>query len=90
MMEQLDRGLNDPTGFVLPLQWAYQKAGWISCEWEFRGGRMFLIPGNSQMGYRLPLDSLPVVPESKRPKPAERSPFEESGALEDFHGSVEK
>jgi uncharacterized protein (DUF2126 family) len=90
MMEQLERGLNDPTGFILPLQWAYQKSGWISCEWEFRGGKMFLIPGNSQMGYRLPLDSLPVVPESKRPKLAERSPFEESKALDDFHGSVEK
>jgi len=90
MMEQLERGLNDPAGFVLPLQWAYQKQGWISCEWEFRGGKMFLIPGNSQMGYRLPLDSLPVVPESKRPKPAERSTFEESEALDDFHESVEK
>jgi uncharacterized protein (DUF2126 family) len=88
MMEQLERGLNNPAGFVLPLQWAYQKAGWISCKWEFRGGKMFLIPGNSQMGYRLPLDSLPVVPESKRPKPAERSPFEESEALDDFHQSV--
>ena len=89
MMEQLDRGLENPAGFVLPLQWAYQKQGWISCEWEFRGGKMFLIPGNSQMGYRLPLDSLPVVPESKRPKPAERSPFEESEELDDFHESVE-
>jgi uncharacterized protein (DUF2126 family) len=90
MMEQLERGLNNPAGFVLPLQWAYQKGGWISCAWEFRGGKMFLIPGNSQMGYRLPLDSLPVIPESKRPKPAERSPFEDTEALDDFHQSVEK
>jgi uncharacterized protein (DUF2126 family)/transglutaminase-like putative cysteine protease len=90
MMEQLERGLNNPAGFVLPLQWAYQKSGWISCAWEFRGGKMFLIPGNSQMGYRLPLDSLPVIPESKRPKPAERSPFEDTEALDDFHKSVEK
>ena len=73
LMEQLDRGLEHPAGFVLPLQWAYQKNGWISCPWEFRGGKMMLIPGNSQMGYRLPLESLPHVPESKRPKPAERS-----------------
>ena len=51
---------------------------------------MFLIPGNSQMGYRLPLESLPVIPESKRPKPAERSPFEDTEALDDFHQSVEK
>ncbi len=90
MMEQLERGLNNPAGFVLPLQWAYQKSGWISCAWEFRGGKMFLIPGNSQMGYRLPLDSLPVIPELKRPKPAGRSPFEDTEALDDFHKSVEK
>jgi transglutaminase-like putative cysteine protease len=77
LMQQLDRGLENPAGYVLPLQWAYQKNGWISCEWEFRGGKMMLIPGNSQMGYRLPLDSLPHIPESKRPKPIERSLFEE-------------
>jgi uncharacterized protein (DUF2126 family) len=89
LMQQLDRGLENPAGYVLPLQWAYQKNSWISCEWEFRGGKMMLIPGNSQMGYRLPLDSLPHIPESKRPKPAERSLFEETETLGDFHGSVE-
>jgi uncharacterized protein (DUF2126 family) len=90
LMEQLERGLNDPAGFVLPLQWAYQKNGWISCEWEFRGGKMMLIPGNSQMGFRLPLDSLPHIPPSKRPKPAERSTFEEAEALGDFHSDVDE
>ena len=88
LMEQLDRGLNSPAGYVLPIQWAYVKNGWISCQWQFRGESMFLIPGNSQMGHRLPLDSLPHMPESKKPKPIERSPFEESPALGDFHKSV--
>ena len=88
LMEQLDRGLNSPAGYVLPIQWAYPKNGWISCQWQFRGESMFLIPGNSQMGHRLPLDSLPHMPESKKPKPIERSPFEESPALGDFHKSV--
>jgi len=90
LMQQLDRGLNNPAGFVLPLQWAYPKDGWISCEWEFRGGKMFLVPGNSQMGHRLPLDSLPHIPESRRPKSVERSPFEEVQTLEDFHEKVYK
>ncbi|TNF42443.1 MAG: transglutaminase family protein, partial [Bacteroidetes bacterium] len=89
LMQQLDHGLENPAGYALPLQWAYQKSGWISCEWEFRGGKMFLIPGNSQMGYRLPLDSLPYISESKRPKPAERSLFEEPEALNDFHEEIE-
>jgi uncharacterized protein (DUF2126 family) len=88
LMQQLDRGLELPAGFVLPLQWAYEKEGWISCPWEFRGEKMMLIPGNSQMGYRLPLDSLPYVPESKRPKPAERSLFDEVSVLGDFHEQV--
>ena len=90
LMEQLDRGLANPAGFVLPLQWAYEKEGWISFPWELRGGKLMLIPGNSQMGYRLPLDSLPFVPESKRPKPAERSLFDETAPLGDFHSQVEQ
>jgi transglutaminase-like putative cysteine protease len=89
LMQQLDRGLENPAGYVLPASVGLPKNSWISCEWEFRGGKMMLIPGNSQMGYRLPLDSLPHIPESKRPKPAERSLFEESETLGDFHGSVE-
>jgi uncharacterized protein (DUF2126 family) len=88
LMQQLDRGLENPAGFVLPLQWAYEKEGWISCPWDFRGGKMMLIPGNSQMGYRLPLDSLPHIPESKRPKPAERSLFDDVQPLGDFHQQV--
>ncbi|MGB5384304.1 MAG: transglutaminase family protein [Lutimonas sp.] len=88
LMEQLDRGLADPAGYVLPMQWAYQKDGWISYPWEFRGGELMLIPGNSQMGYRLPLDSLPFIPEKKRPKPVERSLFEKEALLGDFHQQV--
>jgi uncharacterized protein (DUF2126 family) len=30
LMQQLDRGLDNPAGYVLPLQWAYAKNGWIS------------------------------------------------------------
>ncbi|MFD1315751.1 transglutaminase family protein [Namhaeicola litoreus] len=88
LMEQLDRGLQDPAGFVLPIEWAYQKEGWISYPWEFRGEKLMLIPGNSQMGYRLPLESLPYIPEKKRPKPVERSLFEKEAPLGDFHQLV--
>lgn len=90
LMEQLERGLSNPAGYILPLQWAYSKNGWISCQWGFRGGKMLLIPGNSQMGYRLPLDSLPHIPESKRPIPIERSPFEDTQNLGDFHEKVKE
>lgn len=88
LIEQLDRGLDNPAGYVLPLHWAYQKQGWISCLWEFRGGKMYLIPGNSQMGFRLPLDSLPHVSESLKPKTYEVDPFTEPEQLIDYHNVV--
>jgi len=90
LMEQLDRGLNNPTAFVLPLEWAYAKNGWISCRWEFRSGKLYLVPGNSQVGYRLPLESLPYMDEAKRAQPYDRSPFEETGEMIDFYEMVEK
>ena len=34
-------------------------ARWASAAWIFRQERMYLIPGDSPMGLRLPLDSLP-------------------------------
>lgn len=88
LMEHLTRGLNNPVGYVLPLQWAHAKKSWISCEWEFRGGKMMLIPGNSQMGYRLPLSSLPYISEAKKIKTYERSLFEETSDLIDFYDEV--
>ncbi|MCA9262559.1 MAG: transglutaminase family protein [Planctomycetales bacterium] len=57
----LDRGLKSPVGYVLPLahHWREGKSGWMSGRWPVRAEHMFLIPGDSPMGLRLPLDSLP-------------------------------
>ena len=84
LMQLLDRGLNDPAGYVLPLQWAYPKNNWISCQWELRDDKLMLIPGNSQMGYRLPLDSLPHEPAYRKPKKVDKSPFDEDKEFDDF------
>ncbi|HEX7761714.1 MAG TPA: transglutaminase family protein, partial [Caulobacteraceae bacterium] len=57
-------GLSKAVGFVLPLRRATTKAegeGWLSEAWRFRRGRLYLIPGDSPLGLRLPLDSLPVL-----------------------------
>ncbi|MCA9080781.1 MAG: transglutaminase family protein, partial [Planctomycetaceae bacterium] len=61
-------GALTPSGYVLPLTkaWWQAKAGWTSGPWPFRSERLFLIPGDSPVGLRLPLDSLPVSSISSR------------------------
>src|SRR5262249_6935961 len=52
----LDRGLATEAGFALPL--ARTGEAWASDSWRFRRGRLYLVPGDSPMGLRLPLGSL--------------------------------
>jgi uncharacterized protein (DUF2126 family)/transglutaminase-like putative cysteine protease len=60
----LRRGLGTVTGYALPLRWEPTLSGgtWLSSRWQFRRTRMYLTPGSSPMGLRLPLDSLPWLP----------------------------
>lgn len=77
LAELLDKGLNKPAGYVLPLQWAVHLRDWQSCPWVFTRKQLFLIPGNSAMGLRLPLDRLPhTVPEQVEEEVA-ASPMED-------------
>ena len=65
-----NRGLTAPSGFVLPVQsWQSRSTGrrWRSEKWRLRRGHMFLVPGDSPVGYRLPLESLPWIPASSYP-----------------------
>lgn len=64
--EQLARQFENPTdlikGFALPLLRDAASGKWLSAPWFFRAGRMYLIPGDSPMGLRLPLDQQPWFP----------------------------
>jgi uncharacterized protein (DUF2126 family)/transglutaminase-like putative cysteine protease len=64
VMRVFDRGVAAPVSYVLPIQvWQSQERGrrWVTERWAFRREKLFLIPGDSPSGFRLPLASLPHV-----------------------------
>ena len=65
-----ERGLTVPVGVALPLQfrWWEHQPRWQSGLWVVRSDEMFLIPGDSPMGYRLPLQGLLYEAESPYPR----------------------
>ncbi len=77
------RGLNTPTGYVLPLQRAAGKNGpeWQTGLWMLRGQHLFLVPGDSPVGLRLPLPSLPWVATADIPPFNEVDPLVKRGPL---------
>ncbi len=86
------QGLEATVGYVLQLQ-AHTQTGWSPAQpklggttwttgpWFFRDERMYLIPGDSPMGYRLPLDSLPWVSAADYPYHIEQDPSTPRDAL---------
>ncbi|HVU98726.1 MAG TPA: transglutaminase family protein [Puia sp.] len=78
----------DPAGFTLPLKWDYHQNKWKSAKWILRQELLFLLPGNSPIGLRLPLDSLPLLAKEYEPQKVEPSLFEELPVLADYQRSV--
>jgi uncharacterized protein (DUF2126 family)/transglutaminase-like putative cysteine protease len=100
----LEHGLGRPLGYVLPLRAADEKAKsagspttppvgatrWESSAWPLKRERLFLLPGDSPMGLRLPLESLPErLPEEVEPH-FDRDPFDPRDDLHDAHVRSEK
>jgi uncharacterized protein (DUF2126 family)/transglutaminase-like putative cysteine protease len=54
-----EQGLAAVVGYALPL--VRTGDGWVTSRWFLRSERMYLLPGDSPMGLRLPLDSLPWI-----------------------------
>ncbi len=73
------QGLDATVGYLLPLrrEWQVGTAGaqWITGPWFLRDERLYLLPGDSPMGYRLPLDSLPWASAADRQQLFDQDPF---------------
>ena len=81
------QGLDHAVGYVLPLQPVetatpdLRGPQWQTGRWFLRDERMYLMPGDSSMGWRLPLDSLPWAAPTDRWHMIEQDPFAPRSAL---------
>jgi uncharacterized protein (DUF2126 family)/transglutaminase-like putative cysteine protease len=73
-----------PAGWVIPLHPLPSGDAWGTSRWKPEGGSLMLIPGDSPIGLRLPLDQL----RSARPVDPERSPFDPRKGLRSPHRRV--
>jgi uncharacterized protein (DUF2126 family)/transglutaminase-like putative cysteine protease len=78
-----EQGLGAAVGSVLPLRRVMEggQRRWQSGRWFFRDGALFLVPGDSPIGLRLPLDSLPWADPASIEPDVEPDPFAPRGPL---------
>lgn len=81
LMNAFGRGLRTVVSYVLPLEYG----SWKSGPWHFRSKHMYLHPGDSPAGLRLPLDSLPWVDPNDIPPSHAPDPMAARRPLPDLH-----
>ena len=97
----IERGLGEPAGYVLPLKALPPKTdrqankasvatGFSSSQWPLRREHLYLIAGDSPLGLRLPLDSLPWVPPEAKEEEFGRDPLDAADDLPDVKGITAK
>ncbi|MDX9768420.1 MAG: transglutaminase family protein [Ectothiorhodospiraceae bacterium] len=79
----LARGLDKAVGYCLPLGFNPLAKAWQTCRWQFRQGALYVMPGNSPIGLRLPLASLSrsARADFMEPYPADPCSFHEETPL---------
>ncbi|HEY3179607.1 MAG TPA: transglutaminase family protein [Casimicrobiaceae bacterium] len=81
----LQTGLDKPAGFVLPLKASYDHTDttftWETSPWPLRRERLYALSGDSPLGLRLPLESLPDVVPDEQEFEAPVDPFAPHDAL---------
>ncbi len=74
-----EQKLDSVVGYVLPMKPSDRADGerpvWSTGSWFLRDERLYLMPGDSPMGLRLPLDSLPWVSKAEFPYLNEQDPW---------------
>ncbi|MCB1506334.1 MAG: transglutaminase family protein [Hyphomicrobiaceae bacterium] len=88
VMRVFDRGVTEVAGYVLPIQaWHTEDRGrrWVTERWSLRRDKLFLIPGDSPIGYRLPLGSTYYLSPAEYPTEYPRDPFSNRRALPERH-----
>ena len=82
------QGLNAVAGHVLPIRYGDAPGErWLSSSWFLRDERCYLVPGDSAVGLRLPLDSLPWAKATDKPAIPEPDPSQPFGPLP-THGQI--
>src|SRR5258708_2500652 len=90
MARVFDQGLAVPKGFVLPIQrWNADAGRWRSERWKLRRRHLFLQAGDSPLGLRLPIASLPHIPAEDFPYTVEQDPLEPREALRVYDGTAQ-
>ncbi|WP_395686085.1 DUF2126 domain-containing protein [Caenimonas koreensis] len=84
-----EQKLDAVVGYVLPLAVNEARPSlsgprWVTNPWFLRDDRLYLIPGDSPMGLRLPLDSLPWAKAADLPYVIEKDPAAHREALPAF------
>lgn len=80
-----EKELGEISGFALPLthKGSGKTTRWISSPWQFFTKHMYLVPGDSPFGLRMPLDSLPWARMEDLEKMYGRDPLEPKEPLLD-------